>query len=338
MKYHGIQALRGFAALAVVFHHLDVLLAKPKYFGEGFLGSIAVSGFRGVDLFFVISGFIMMYTSHSNPNRTRLNFAENRLTRIFVPYLPIFLAMTMIYMVAPGIAQGGIEINAKYMIQNLLLLPRQSLETYVPVVAWTLTFELTFYILFAMTIFKAGRLATVVFSAWMAVCALNVWLEIPIMALAPLNLGFGIGVLSYHTSRRIPEVMNLPIFAVSSGVFLLLMVYGGDRVDNALVNFLFLLVSGIMCATSNGIPRNFLSRVGDFSYSLYLCHYPLLAFLFIVLFKFGVAGTLGPFGITLLSVIAVLALSWVYYTIIEVYLYGQLKRQIRRSQQPLGGR
>lgn len=71
---------------------------------------------------------------------------------------------------------------------------------------------------------------------------------------------------------------------------------------------------------------------------MYRCHYPLLAFLFVVLFKFGVARTLGPFGITLLSVIAVLALSWVYYTIIEVYLYGQLKRQIRRSQQPLGGR
>ena len=93
-----------------------------------------------------------------------------------------------------------------------------------------------------------------------------------------------------------------------------------------------------MCATSTSIPRNILSRVGDFSYSLYLCHCPLLAFLFIVIFRFGVARTLGPLGITLISVIAVLALSWVYYSAVEVYLYGKLKRQIRRTQQPLGSR
>ena len=60
-----------------------------------------------MDLFVVISGFIMMYTSHSNPNRTRLNFAENRVTRIFVPYLPIFLAMTAIYMVADDGLHGS---------------------------------------------------------------------------------------------------------------------------------------------------------------------------------------------------------------------------------------
>lgn len=332
LKYHGIQALRGAAALAVVLHHLDVLLAKPKYFDESFLGPIAVSGFRGVDLFFVISGFIMMYTSHANPDRTRLNFARNRIARIFVPYLPVFLVMTLLYMAVPSIAQGGIEINAWYWVQNLLLLPREALETYVPVVAWTLTFELTFYIFFAVTIFKRSPAATVIFSTWMAACFLNIWLDIPLMMLSPLNLGFGIGVLSYLASQRIPEAVKMPGFFASCGVFVLLMFYSSDRVESDLINLLFLLVSGVMCATSTKVPDSILSRVGDFSYSLYLCHYPLLAFLFIISFRLGLAEAVDPYVICGAFLAAALFLSWCYYSVVEVYLY----RKLNRKTTPLG--
>ena len=333
LKYHGIQALRGIAALAVVLHHLDVLSAKPKYFDESLLGPIAVSGFRGVDLFFVISGFIMMFTSSSNPDRTRINFAINRITRIFVPYLPVFLVMTVLYIAVPSIAQGGIEINAWYWVQNLFLLPRESLETYVPVVAWTLTFELTFYIFFAITIFKRGFAAILVFSAWMAVCALNIWLEIPLMMFAPLNLGFGIGVLSYLAAQRIPEAVKMPVFAASCGVFILLMMYSSDRDESDLVNLIFLLVSGLMCATSTIIRHSVLSRVGDFSYSLYLCHYPLLAFLFIISFKSGFAKTVGPYVLCGVFLAATFFLSWCYYCVVEVYLHGKMKRNIRRPRE-----
>lgn len=55
----GIQFLRGLCALGVVFGHGAAMLADPKYGGFSLLGGAMESGSLGVDIFFVISGFIM---------------------------------------------------------------------------------------------------------------------------------------------------------------------------------------------------------------------------------------------------------------------------------------
>jgi exopolysaccharide production protein ExoZ len=140
----GIQVLRGVAALLVVVYHGAILAEKPKYFNQEIFGGIFHAGYRGVDLFFVISGFIMMHTLVQNHNMKAQSFLVNRFLRIFIPYLPAFLGLTLVYLIIPSVAQGGIELNVSYYIYNLLLLPRIDLTTYVPVVAWTLTHELIF--------------------------------------------------------------------------------------------------------------------------------------------------------------------------------------------------
>jgi peptidoglycan/LPS O-acetylase OafA/YrhL len=332
LKFHGIQSLRGIAALAVMFHHLGVLLSKEKYFGDTIWVELTLSGARGVDLFFVISGFIMMHTRASNPNRTRTNFVANRILRIFVPYYPIYFFMTAAYMIMPSIAQGGITIDVSSVIQNLFLWPRTSLETYIPVVAWTLTLELTFYLIFALTIFKAGKFGVCVFSAWMVVCLLNIWFQSPLMIFNPLNLGFGIGVLSYLALSYIPNAIKAPVFVSAVLIFTFLMIIGPDRDDNAFINIAYLLVSGVMCATSTQISRNIFSKVGDFSYSLYLCHYPVLALLFIIAFRANVAHTIGPIGLATLALVVAIVGSWIYFRVIEVYLFGIIKRKIHLNK------
>lgn len=57
--YPGIQGLRGWAALIVVMYHVHVLFQKEKYFGSVLFGGFFEFGHRGVELFFVISGFLM---------------------------------------------------------------------------------------------------------------------------------------------------------------------------------------------------------------------------------------------------------------------------------------
>ena len=81
----GLQALRGLAALLVVAHHTAGTLARAKYGGHELVGGLLFPlGRAGVDLFFVLSGFIIYYVHHADiacPDRFR-NYAVRRLSRI----------------------------------------------------------------------------------------------------------------------------------------------------------------------------------------------------------------------------------------------------------------
>src|ERR1700736_6010856 len=85
----GLQVLRGVAAVLVVLHHVAVTLALPKYMGLVIAGGLfAPLGRAGVDLFFVLSGFIIYYVHHVDvdvPARFR-RYAILRLMRIYPTY------------------------------------------------------------------------------------------------------------------------------------------------------------------------------------------------------------------------------------------------------------
>src|ERR1700737_2029314 len=71
-KLLGLQVLRGVAAVLVVLHHVAATLALPKYMGLVVAGGIfAPLGRAGVDLFFVLSGFIIYYVHHGDIGRPR---------------------------------------------------------------------------------------------------------------------------------------------------------------------------------------------------------------------------------------------------------------------------
>ncbi len=114
LKLRSVQVLRGLAVLMVVLHHY---------------GSIAV-GAAGVDLFFVISGFIMVKVM---PGRTPFGFARDRLLRI----VPVLWAATAFHLLVLGQ-----PLDASRLTDSALLVPGG--DYYLPQ-SWTLMFELTFY-------------------------------------------------------------------------------------------------------------------------------------------------------------------------------------------------
>jgi exopolysaccharide production protein ExoZ len=108
-KIQSLQMFRGFAALAVVAHHADVAtdafvgaLAGPfsKWFGMGLLG---------VDFFFVLSGFIIMY-AHMDDDCALAAwklYAFKRLSRIYPAYIPVGVGLVVLYAAMPGLSAAG---------------------------------------------------------------------------------------------------------------------------------------------------------------------------------------------------------------------------------------
>lgn len=137
-----LQALRGVAALCVVLMHFKEWMA-------GFappLAAVAQYGYVGVDIFFLISGFIIFHTTQAPESRQAGAFLIRRLCRVV---LPAWAAMILLVLIKPPYLID--------LLRGLAFLPR---ETAHPpffghgflIVAWTLSYELIFYSLFALTL------------------------------------------------------------------------------------------------------------------------------------------------------------------------------------------
>jgi exopolysaccharide production protein ExoZ len=137
-----IQTLRALAALLVVFVHLDVFLRA--------LG-VPPFGHGGVDLFFIISGFIMVHTTRTRPISPAA-FMANRFTRIAPIYWLITLFVFAVALAAPSLLQAT-SSDPEQLAKSLLFIPFQKSNGLVqPVlfVGWTLNYEMFFYALFAV--------------------------------------------------------------------------------------------------------------------------------------------------------------------------------------------
>lgn len=156
--YVNIQFLRLFAVLQVVlFHAMPVFLAGT---GNIIADGILSAGFSGVDIFFVISGFIIWHTSeNSRVSLDAISFFKRRLKRIFSGYLPFFLAATFIISIYHPQKLGNIDFFG-----SALLLPIPIAERALPV-SWSLTYELYFYLIFALILFFNARARYLILAA-----------------------------------------------------------------------------------------------------------------------------------------------------------------------------
>jgi exopolysaccharide production protein ExoZ len=145
-KLYGIQYLRAVAALAVVAFH-----AAERTGGQFAIGA------AGVDVFFVISGFIMWVVSQTRPVSPGAFFAE-RLQRI----VPVYWAATGV-MILGGLAGlfPNLKLTLGHVLGSLFFVPVRSPSTGdiwpVLVQGWTLNYEMFFYAVFAMTLLLPSR-------------------------------------------------------------------------------------------------------------------------------------------------------------------------------------
>lgn len=174
---NNLQALRALAAIGVVVFHVGLLPATSLPF---------TIGAAGVDLFFVLSGFIIAYSS----SRDARQFLVRRLIRI----LPAYWIATAIAALFVLQAMSPTD-TFDWLVQSLFYLPGPGGRPVLIFVAWTLVYELVFYLLYWVALRAGTRRAPVVAIAMLLVLGL-----VPVPGLPgpwPLLLEFVLGVCVY---------------------------------------------------------------------------------------------------------------------------------------------
>lgn len=174
MKFKLIQVFRGLAAMSVVIFHLGInsydhikYIPYHNFFNFGGIG---------LDFFFVLSGFIITYihlNDLNNPTRAGfINFFKKRFIRIMPVYWFLAVLTTIIYYInTPAfMLQAGMKIDFfsaatyVYLLQSYLLI--HTGNPGLIGVAWTLSYEFLFYIVFGIGIIMGFRYAKVMVSVW----------------------------------------------------------------------------------------------------------------------------------------------------------------------------
>ncbi|SEK57823.1 Peptidoglycan/LPS O-acetylase OafA/YrhL, contains acyltransferase and SGNH-hydrolase domains [Bosea lupini] len=171
-----IQVLRGVAALLVVIGHaIHETQAMGSALGRAPLDGSLLRWSTGVDIFFVISGFIMVYSStqlFERPGGWR-SFLWRRFVRIVPLYWLLTTLLLLGALVAPRLLNVPID-DWRHVLASYLFIPSLRAPGEIrPVMAlgWTLNLEMFFYVLFACTLALPMRLAVPVLTAILAVLA-----------------------------------------------------------------------------------------------------------------------------------------------------------------------
>lgn len=274
-----IQYLRGLAALLVVWFHATMMTAfAEKEFWH--------CGRFGVDIFFVISGFIMWTTTAHTP-RSPTNFWLARILRV----VPLYWLFTFIFVLAllidPEAVLNPRSIDIVFLARSLLFIPATdpSIGTITPMlsVGWTLNFEMFFYVVFgaALLLSNARLRAAAILGTFIALSTAGYLVQIdsPIWYTYtnPMLLEFGCGILIALSVHRIEKN---PAWLGATLIMLSLILFTISSIRSPVASDIFSGIGAAFAVTGClGLERFVKQRplravkfLGDASYSIYLAH------------------------------------------------------------------
>jgi peptidoglycan/LPS O-acetylase OafA/YrhL len=328
-----IQAGRGIAALLVVVHHAA---QKAAALSNGTIPSFDF-GIVGVDLFFMISGFIIYFVTVHKP-ATHAEFFEKRLVRIFPLYWGLSLLALAIFLVKPGLINSNASAPTD-VAASFLLWPTAA--PYLVNNGWTLTYEVLFYILWGLVALPMAtdRRAVVACALLLVVAVAG-----PVMAVDPkvLNLSlfveFAAGVLTgvaFH-KRWLRPNRGLSALLLLVGTVLAFVAVEGGMSNSPLRGFVLLvpvamMFLGIVLAGPLWRSTPWMLRIGDSSYSLYLFHPFILVLIPIAVRLTGLQhSAVAVLLIALAGCVAAVAFSFLLYKLVELPMTNWLRRWVGR--------
>lgn len=322
-----LQIFRGLAALAVVGHHAvgstsDFIESTPSW-----INATIGQGNYGVDFFFVLSGFIIMYI-HQHDTKSFSNakmYLKKRFLRVYPVYWLVTLILGISYFLLPGLSESG-ERNIN-LITTIFLLPVEGLT--ILNVGWTLVHEVMFY-LFFLLFFYSTRVFYIFVLFWIAsILIINLsdagGIEGGRYIFSLFNIEFVIGMIAAKAMILIKskvQALTLIIIGITLGILSLMSIVNGLPTSLRLVFSLgmAMLIIGTANIELNQKIRwpNILILLGNASFSIYLIHNPALSITQRIFGKLGIGWELGlGLGVVLTTVAGILFYSTVEKAIIK---------------------
>lgn len=293
-----IEGLRGFSAMLVFFVHFHTIFgslvsATPLFLISRFLFNL---GHCGVDVFFALSGFVIYGPLVSRPV-PYLGFIRRRIVRLYPVYTAVFAAYLVASALAPSYSKlpAALPERARFLLSSFLMLPGILPIPPLITVAWSLSYELFFYLslplvirLLRMSLWP--RHARVAF--WGCACLAFFLACFSVSFPHPRILMFGCGILLWEVGAARTSVSRLSQW-LAAAAFLSALSLAGSRSSAtftaptsalvpwaaAVLPLLFLGTFAVVRAAIAGsgflgrlFSLNGLRYFGNFSYSYYLIH------------------------------------------------------------------
>jgi peptidoglycan/LPS O-acetylase OafA/YrhL len=268
LHFSNIDVLRGLAALAVCFFHF----CDDNYLGANVFQSSFRYGYYGVDVFFVISGFVIPLALHRSNYRFGNigEFLIKRWRRLYPAYVATILLAVGLWVLAgflPGFQGGRFQFDFFQFFSNLILTSEfAGHDWYVPVF-WTLAIECQYYVLLALSfpIFISQ-------SRLLQLTGLAAWIVAPLLVansttVFPWTSLFAMGIIAYLIfGDLLARCSGFILFALSTAVTFW---------QKGIVSVSLALVTICLILLAPQLKNRALIWLGTISYSVYLLHVPI---------------------------------------------------------------
>lgn len=331
----GIHYMRGLAALMVVIFHAISFMVIYKNYNSPFAHYILATG---VDIFFVISGFLMVKTTEKY-KENKLDwklFLYKRLTRIAPMYWVVTIAIALAIILKPSLSEKTIDFE--FLIKSLLFIPTKipnsDVQSTIIPVGWTLVYEMFFYIVFAaLTAINYRKGIATVFAVFLILALAHSQFKNYYLSIYtnPIILEFCLGMIAakFATPSNKNSILLMALGSAS--------IITGAYIDGSSLNIRFLSAgvgAAILIYGASGLKlRKVLTipkLLGDSSYTTYLTH--------MYIIKAGAKFLPPTFASCLLLTAASIVIGHIVYLLIELPIQKSISNLRTKSTSELQSR
>jgi len=342
-----LDGLRLVAALMVALYHYTAFTPYGKTIwgvepetSFPFLHRLTTYGWMGVELFFLISGFVICMSSWG---RSLGGFFRSRITRLYPAYWPAVLITTAAAVIYPDVRH---HLPLADVLTNLTMLNAPLNVTHVDGVYWSLWAEARFYLLFAVVLLWRGgldlRRATLFGYGWLVAAVITVAANQPVLKviLQPEYAPLFVGGMAFYLIHRFGS--DITLWGLVGAAYLLSVNNSAHRVVQvgdttlhrplspavgiALITLYYAVMAVIAMGWTSRIQWRWLTTAGLLTYPFYLLHENIGWSL--------IHGTndLAPRWVIVTAVVLVmLSAAWLLHKLVEKPLAKWLKRMLDRT-------